>query len=53
MPEAKELRIALPVNLPEEEAKLLLAIKSYELSKVSLGRRPNSQAIPNARSLKY
>jgi len=33
-----ELRVTLPFNLSEDEAKLLLAIKLYEVGKVSLGQ---------------
>lgn len=33
-----ELRVPLPFNLSEDEAKLLLAIKLYEVGKVSLGQ---------------
>ncbi|MBI2264259.1 MAG: UPF0175 family protein [Armatimonadetes bacterium] len=33
-----ELRITLPPSLSEEEAKLLLAVKLYEVGKVSLGQ---------------
>lgn len=33
-----ELRVTLPFNLSEDEAKLLLAVKLYEVGKVSLGQ---------------
>jgi predicted HTH domain antitoxin len=33
-----ELRITLPFNLSEDEVKLLLSIKLYEVGKVSLGQ---------------
>ncbi|MCT7994228.1 UPF0175 family protein [Laspinema olomoucense] len=33
-----ELKVNLPPGLSEDEAKLLLAIKLYEVSKVSLGQ---------------
>jgi len=33
-----ELRVTLPCSLSEDEAKLLLAVKLYEVSKVSLGQ---------------
>jgi predicted HTH domain antitoxin len=33
-----ELRVTLPFSLSEDEAKLLLAIKLYEVGKVSLGQ---------------
>ncbi len=33
-----ELRVALPFSLSEDEAKLLLAVKLYEVGKVSLGQ---------------
>ncbi len=33
-----EFRITLPGSLSEDEAKLLLAIKLYEVGKVSLGQ---------------
>ena len=33
-----ELRVNLPSSLSEDEAKLLLAIKLYEVGKVSLGQ---------------
>jgi predicted HTH domain antitoxin len=33
-----ELKITLPFSLSEDEAKLLLAIKLYEVGKVSLGQ---------------
>ncbi len=33
-----ELRVELPPNLSEDEAKLLLAVKLYEVGKVSLGQ---------------
>lgn len=33
-----ELRILLPVHLSEDEAKWLLAVKLYEVGKVSLGQ---------------
>ena len=33
-----ELRVTLPFGLSEDEAKLLLAIKLYEVEKVSLGQ---------------
>ena len=32
------LEVELPPNLSEEEAKLLLAVKLYEVGKVSLGQ---------------
>ncbi|MGH9762901.1 MAG: UPF0175 family protein [Blastocatellia bacterium] len=32
------MRVALPPNLSEPEAKLLLAIKLYEVEKISLGQ---------------
>ncbi len=32
------LRVTLPLSLSEDEAKLLLAVKLYEVSKVSLGQ---------------
>ena len=32
------LKVELPLNLSEEEAKLFLAIKLYEVGKVSLGQ---------------
>ena len=35
---ASELRLILPFDLSEDEAKLLLAIKLYEVGKVSLGQ---------------
>jgi predicted HTH domain antitoxin len=35
---ANELRVTLPFNLSEDEAKLLLAVKLYEVGKVSLGQ---------------
>jgi len=35
---AGELRVTLPFNLSEDEAKLLLAVKLYEVGKVSLGQ---------------
>jgi predicted HTH domain antitoxin len=35
---ATELKIDLPVSLSPEEARLLLAVKLYELGKVSLGQ---------------
>lgn len=35
---SSELRITLPFNLSGDEAKLLLAIKLYEVGKVSLGQ---------------
>ena len=38
MIEANEMRVVLPLNLSEPEAKLLLAIKLYEVGKVSLGQ---------------
>jgi predicted HTH domain antitoxin len=38
MIEANEIRVALPPNLSEPEAKLLLAIKLYEVGRVSLGQ---------------
>lgn len=34
----EELRVTLPFNLSEDEAKLLLAVKLYEVGKVSLGQ---------------
>jgi predicted HTH domain antitoxin len=33
-----ELRVTLPLSLLEDEAKLLLAVKLYEIGKVSLGQ---------------
>ena len=33
-----ELRVTLPLSLAEDEAKLLLAVKLYEVGKVSLGQ---------------
>jgi predicted HTH domain antitoxin len=33
-----ELRVTLPLSLSEDEAKLLLAVKLYEVGKVSLGQ---------------
>ena len=33
-----ELRVTLPFSLSEDEAKLLLAVKLYEVGKVSLGQ---------------
>jgi predicted HTH domain antitoxin len=33
-----ELKVSLPPGLSEDEAKLLLAIKLYEVGKVSLGK---------------
>ena len=33
-----ELKVDLPVGLSEEEAKLLLAVKLYDVGKVSLGQ---------------
>jgi predicted HTH domain antitoxin len=33
-----ELRVTLPLSLSEDTAKLLLAVKLYEVSKVSLGQ---------------
>ncbi len=33
-----ELKITLPFSLSEDEAKLLLAVKLYEVGKVSLGQ---------------
>jgi len=33
-----ELRITLPLSLSEDEAKLLLGVKLYEMGKVSLGQ---------------
>jgi predicted HTH domain antitoxin len=36
--DSSELRITLPFNLSGDEAKLLLAIKLYEVGKVSLGQ---------------
>ena len=36
--ETVELKVNLPSDLSEDEAKLLLAIKLYELGKVSLGQ---------------
>ena len=35
---ATELKIDLPVSLSPDEARLLLAVKLYELGKVSLGQ---------------
>ena len=35
---ASELRLTLPFDLSEDEAKLLLAIKLYEVGKASLGQ---------------
>lgn len=36
--DTSELRIPLPFSLSEDEAKLLVAIKLYEVGKVSLGQ---------------
>lgn len=36
--ETVELRVSLPSDLSEEEAKLFLAIKLYEVGKISLGQ---------------
>ena len=33
-----ELRVTLPFSLSEDEARLLLAVKLYEVGKVSLGQ---------------
>lgn len=33
-----ELKVTLPLGLSEDEAKLLLAVKLYEVGKVSLGQ---------------
>lgn len=33
-----ELRVTLPLSLSEDKAKLLLAVKLYEVGKVSLGQ---------------
>jgi predicted HTH domain antitoxin len=33
-----ELRVTLPFHLSEDEAKVLLAVKLYEVGKVSLGQ---------------
>ncbi len=33
-----ELKVDLPASLTEDEAKLLLAVKLYEVGKVSLGK---------------
>ena len=33
-----ELRVTLPLSLAEDEAKLLLAVKRYEVGTVSLGQ---------------
>ncbi len=33
-----ELNVSLPIGLSQDEAKLLLAIKLYEVGKVSLGQ---------------
>ena len=33
-----ELRVTLPFGLSEDEARLLLAVKLYEVSKISLGQ---------------
>lgn len=33
-----EIKVELPSNLSEDEAKLLLAVKLYEVGKVSLGQ---------------
>jgi predicted HTH domain antitoxin len=33
-----EMRVTLPCSLSEDEAKLLLAVKLYEVDKVSLGQ---------------
>ena len=33
-----ELRVTLPFNLSEDEAKVLLAVKLYEVGKVSVGQ---------------
>ncbi|HLL73697.1 MAG TPA: UPF0175 family protein [Pyrinomonadaceae bacterium] len=35
---ATQLEVELPSNLSEEEAKLLLAVKLYEVGKASLGQ---------------
>ncbi|NJL81856.1 MAG: UPF0175 family protein [Chloroflexaceae bacterium] len=35
---ANEVKIVLPPSISEEEAKILLAIKLYEVGKVSLGQ---------------
>ena len=32
------MRVTLPLSLSEDEAKLLLAVKHYEVGKVSLGQ---------------
>ena len=34
----RELRVSLPSGLSEDEARLLLAVKLYEVGKVSLGQ---------------
>jgi len=36
--DASELRVSLPPGLSEEEAKVLLAVKLYEVGKASLGQ---------------
>ncbi|OJJ27154.1 hypothetical protein BI308_03350 [Roseofilum reptotaenium AO1-A] len=36
-----ELKVSLPPGLSEDEAKVLLAIKLYEVGKVSLGKAAN------------
>ena len=33
-----ELKVTLPINLSEEDAKLFLAMKLYEVGRVSLGQ---------------
>ena len=33
-----EMRVTLPLSLSEDEAKLLLAVKLYQVGKVSLGQ---------------
>ncbi len=38
MTKASELRVSLPPDLSEEEAKLLLAVKLYEVGRVSAGQ---------------
>jgi predicted HTH domain antitoxin len=35
---ASELRIELPESLSEEEAKILLAVKSFEVGRLTLGQ---------------
>ena len=38
MTKTSELRVPLPASLSEEEARLLFAIKVYEVGKLSLGQ---------------